>query len=249
MLSDFLEKLPSAVSAVRANGLPSCKSVAPPLDKANFPKVKLWTHKLYKKACLEAIGDTDALATSRKKRGRPRRCDNDGTDDETSERHFYIEDTNGNPVTEDRLKQISLKARLIWTSLKKAQLAPSTWLKIDNDAYEYFKSEMLYEFTEFQLCEGSWKLDRWTTLNYPSWTKNHLRVKIEEKSAKKARLEAGEPATPNVGVLDNAGLITMDENPLDDSTHLSKPPDVAIAGRPKPKPVWVRLPSAQLFYF
>ena len=253
MVAQYFQKHPSAVSEGHVNGLPPCKIVAPPLDKANFPKVKFWTKRLFKKACRETIGDTNALATSRKKRGRPRRRDNDDTDDETSDerRHNYIEDVNGNPVTDERLWQISAKARKIWQSLQKANLAPSTWLKIDNDAYEYFKSEMLNEFTEFQLCEGSWKLDRWATLNYSSWTNNHLRVKTES-SAKKAKLEADQPATPNIDPLDNANLIAMDENfnnnPLDDSTHLSEPPDVAIVGRPKPKPVWVRQPSSQLFH-
>jgi hypothetical protein len=136
--------------------------------------------------------------------------------------------------------------------LHKAQLAPPTWSKIDVDASDFFKAEMLHEFTEFRLCEGSWKLDHWATLNYPSWFKNHVKPKAVSsttKHTKKAKLEAKEPAMPNSDsntlndsisdLLNNMDLISMDDNLKDhapgDSNSVSD-----TVGRPQPKPVWVR---------
>jgi hypothetical protein len=254
MLAQFLQKFPSEISQGHVNGLPPCKIVAPQLDKARFPKVKFWTRKLFKEACQKTIGDTNALATSSKKRGRPQQRNSGDTDDKTGngQRHNYLEDANSNLVEEEHIKHFSLKARKIWNALQTAKRAPFKWSQIDNDAYEYFKSKMLNEFTKFQLCEGSWKLDHWATLNYPLWVKNHLVVKTElsnKTSKKKAKLEGSEPATPNIEGLDNVDLITMDSNndPLDNSTFLLEP-DVAIVGQPKPKPILVCLPSAQLFF-
>jgi len=67
MLSEFLRKFPSAVSNGRANGLLQCKNPVSPLDQANFPNIKFWTKRLFRKACQETIGDTNALSTTKKK--------------------------------------------------------------------------------------------------------------------------------------------------------------------------------------
>ena len=62
----------------------------------------------------DAIGDTDALVTTKRKQGRPKRYDGTNTDDESEDaRHAYLEDESGHPIGAQRLWQISLKARCV----------------------------------------------------------------------------------------------------------------------------------------
>jgi hypothetical protein len=220
MLSEMLNKLPSTISGHKANGLPAPKNALPPLDKENYPNVRFWMKKTFKKARRDTVGDTDALATGKRKRGRPKRDGDEKSDEENEDtRHLYIEDKNGRPVDADRLWKISVKARQCWFSLQKANLAPLTWSKINTDAYEFFKLEMLHEFQEFRFCDACWKLDHWATLNYPSWVKNHLKLKTpSEKSTKKIKIRAESPLPDMLAAsLNDASLIPIDTNPESDS--------------------------------
>jgi len=222
------------------NNLPPKKNPLPPLDKSDYPNVKFWMKKVYNKRRGEKIGDTNALATTKRKRGRPKQNDVDNSDGEENEdkRHTYLEDVNGNPVTTERLWQISVKARQCWFLLHKAQLAPLTWTKIEIEASEFFRSEMLSEFSEFRLCNGCWKLELWATLNYPSWFKNHVKIKdvlSSRKTAKKVKVRMESPID-----LDDAHLIRMDEKPLDekplDNTTANDSDRIGTPSAPAPPP-------------
>ena len=104
---------------------------------------------------------------------------------------------------------------------------------------------MLHEFIEFQLCKGAWKLDRWATLNYPLWVKNHIKVKAASsgmKSMKKAKSEHPN-VTPNLDVLDDENLIYMENEsnkaPLGNFNPVPKHQHNAIAGSIQTKPILV----------
>ena len=68
---------------------------------------------MYKKACQHTIGDTNALATQKRKTGWPRQKIGEDSDQEDNieGQHTYIEDINGNSANCDLLWQISHKVR------------------------------------------------------------------------------------------------------------------------------------------
>lgn len=114
------------------------------------------------------------------------------------------------------------KAKQCWFLLHRAQLAPLKWTKIETDAYEFFKSEMLSEFPEFQLCDCCWKLDLWATLNYPSWFKNPIKTKdvlSGGKLMKKVKVWLESPID-----LNHVKLIHMDNKHFD-NTPMTNPGD------------------------
>jgi hypothetical protein len=213
--------------------LRSSKGTAPPLDPAMYPKVKYWTKKAYKKAVKDTIGDTNALATAKRKRGRPKQNDNIDEEDHDDAKHPYIEDASGSPVSHDRLWQLGYKARQCWFTLRKRNMAPTSWKNAESDAFDYFISEVEHEIPELRFCEGHWKLDRWATLNYPSFFQNHVKDKdvdgnkTSAKPAKKAkkdpehkiRTSPGPNQIPVDKTLD--GLIRMD---IDDNAGDVKVP-------------------------
>ena len=81
------------------------------------------------------------------------------------------------PIPREILVKVGQKARRLWQALNTAGLAPSSWGKASEVAYNYFNCEMLNEpaFEFFRYCEGNWKLTRWATKAYASWKHNHLK--------------------------------------------------------------------------
>jgi hypothetical protein len=153
------------------NCLPNHIDLPPPLDPKDYCQVRFWTTKSFEAYCDSISGDTDALATQQKRRGRRRKSE--ANDD----RHPYLENADGSPIPRDVLVKVGQKARRLWQSLNTGGFAPSSWGKASEGAYNYFNSEMLNvpEFIFFRYCEGNWKIVRWATKAYASWAHNHLR--------------------------------------------------------------------------
>ncbi|KAH9172275.1 hypothetical protein EDB89DRAFT_2069930 [Lactarius sanguifluus] len=115
-----------------------------------------------------------------RKRGRPSRDSDDKEDNST---HFYLENRDGIPIDKSVIAEMSRKAQMLWRTLDKNGLAPETFGKIENRAWDYFSQMILadkaHEF--LLLCDdGEWKLREWSTKSYPSWYRNrHLPPKTE----------------------------------------------------------------------
>ncbi|KAH9033073.1 hypothetical protein EDB85DRAFT_1890359 [Lactarius pseudohatsudake] len=78
---------------------------------------------------------------------------------------------NGIPVDKSVIAEMSRKARMLWRTLDKNGLAPETFSKIENRAWDYFSQTILadkaHEF--LLLCDDrEWKLREWSTKSYPS---------------------------------------------------------------------------------
>jgi hypothetical protein len=170
---DTLDKLiqtgPKSVSS--SHSLPMCKDLPPPLDPRAFCNIRFWTAKSFDTYYSDLVGETDGLATKQKRRGR-RRKSSEGKD-----RHPYLETVDGAPIPREILVNVGHKARRLWQALNTAGLAPSSWGKASEVAYNYFHSEMLNEpeFEFFRYCDGNWKITRWATKAYASWKHNHLK--------------------------------------------------------------------------
>ncbi|KAH9171694.1 hypothetical protein EDB89DRAFT_1906825 [Lactarius sanguifluus] len=152
--------------------------------RADNPTVVYWVKKEYTRAARKKNrGETDGNATIvqvKRKRGRPSR---DSDDEEDHSTHFYLENWDGIPIDKSVIAEMSRKARMLWRTLDKNGLAPETFGKIENRAWDYFSRMILadkaHEF--LLLCDdGEWKLREWSTKSYPSWYRNrHLPPKTE----------------------------------------------------------------------
>lgn len=173
---------------VRSGDLP----VRPaPKKREDFPPVNLWTRKEFRHACIlhtnAQRGETDGDATSTRgkgKRGRPRK----GSDHDNKTSHFYLQNADGGPVTEEQIMDMSRKARMLWRALDRDGMAPPTFGQISMSAWEYYSSILLAdEALEFLLLcdDGEWKLREWSTRSYPSWHRNKLNKDADNESTKR----------------------------------------------------------------
>ena len=98
------------VHTVQSGNLPARP---PPKKRKDVLSVHHWTRKEFKSACVAQAnsqrGETDGDATSacgNGKRGRPRK----GSDKDNKPTHFYLEDADGKPVSEEQIMEMSRKA-------------------------------------------------------------------------------------------------------------------------------------------
>lgn len=193
----------------------TCKDLPSPLDRKDYSQVRFWTAKSFEAYCDNNTGDTDGLATQHKKRGRLPKSETTGN------RYLYLENTDGSIIPRDVFVKMGQKARRLWQAMYSVGLAPSSWGKASEIAYNYFNGEMLNdpEFKFFRYCEGNWKLMRWATKSYPSWAHNHLKssdaseTKTSPIHMKKRRHE----------VLDNPSLLEIDDDQNEDIVALASP--------------------------
>ena len=148
-------------STIRSVNLP----VRPASKKREeCPMVNLWTRKEFRHACVAHTntqkGETDGNATSVQGKGKHRRP-HKGTDPDSKTSHFYLENSDGVPVSEEQIAEMSRKARMLWRMLDSDGMAPQTFSQISMRAWEYFSSMMLADeaFDFLLLCDdGEWKL-------------------------------------------------------------------------------------------
>jgi hypothetical protein len=206
------------------------------LDPKGYPLVRFWTIKTFEAYCKSLTGETDGLATQQKRRG-PRRKSESNADC-----HPYLENKDGSAVSRDILVKVGQKARRLWKSIHDANMAPSSWGKASESAYTYFNIEMLSEpeFEFFRYCEGNWKITRWATKAYASWSRNHI--------------EAGEHKTPRANkrkheLLDDPSLLQIDNNknediaPMEDGEGPTAPTSVSTTNSSCVKTTSDHLPS------
>ena len=142
-------------------------TIPPPttaLKRKDYPDVKYWLESEYRAAIAESGGDTDAISAKRRP-GRPTREDGPTV-------RLYLEDEYGNPMSAERLTLAGDKFKSLANALLVAGMAPPSWKKQTQDAYNLMHREMKAEFIEFALCEGDWKAEMYFTIEYPRWSRH-----------------------------------------------------------------------------
>ena len=105
-------------------------------------------------------GETDGDATSVHGIGRCG-CPCKGSDKDNKPTHFYLENADGVPVSEEQITEMSCKAHMLWRLLNSDGLAPQSFGQISMRAWEYYSSVILADeaFDFLLLCDdGKWKL-------------------------------------------------------------------------------------------
>jgi hypothetical protein len=231
---ETLDKLIQNVSTIGLSPtnatLSTHKDMPPPLDPKNFPQVRFWTAKSFEEYCNNSVGETNALATQQRKRGR---C---GKSEGNDDRHPYLENEDGSAIPRETLVKVGQRARRLWQALVTAGLAPSSWGKASENAYTYFNNEMLNEpeLQFFRYCEGNWKLLRWAARAYSSWTRNHLKSSDADNSkTQRANKRKREPLDdPSLLQIDNDNrddiVITSESGPIEDHSNTFASPSLPV---------------------
>ncbi|KAJ7315521.1 hypothetical protein DFH08DRAFT_971883 [Mycena albidolilacea] len=83
-------------------------------------------------------------------------------------------------ASQGRVTAIGKFAQSLWFWLLEHGRAPLTQRRASSDVVQLYCDEMGRQFPELRLCADNWKAQQIATNNYPSWIKNHSKVKIEE---------------------------------------------------------------------
>jgi len=211
-LDKFIQTGPTGPNTSLMSGTLSPRlDLPPPLDPKDYPMVRFWTAKSFETYCNNLTGETDGLATQQKRRGRRRKSDS------SEDRHPYLESIDGSPVLREVLVKVGQKARRLWQSMNGAGIAPSSWGKASENAYLYFVGEMLNvpEFEFFRFCEGNWKITRWATKAYASWTYNHF------NSGEGGNCKTVHTNKRKRGSLDDPSLLRIEDDKDEDTAPIS----------------------------
>lgn len=154
-------------------------------------------------------GESDGSSSTSRAKAKPGRPPKD-----LYEEYFYLENEDGSLVIREVLFRMSQKAQTIWETLDEHGLAPTTFDKISENAWEFYARSMLSdpEFFFLQLCDdGQWKLKEWSNSSYPFWYDNRGVTQKKVKKFNDSILD-----DPNPIQLDSIADKTENKTDLDD---------------------------------
>ncbi|KAG6894967.1 hypothetical protein C0992_003727 [Termitomyces sp. T32_za158] len=120
------------------------KTLLPSLEQQHYTNILFWTRRLYKKFLGQMEGDTDGLATQKPKQGRLSK-------DAMDNRHLYLEDKHGKPVTSAQLHEFGEKFCRLLNSLKAQSLLRATWRELEDNVIDYIQITMEYDSALFTM--------------------------------------------------------------------------------------------------
>ena len=104
-----------------------------PKKHKDFPPVNLWTQKAFRCTCVALTNtereETDGNMTSVQGKGK-HGCPCKGTDPNSKTSHFYLENTDSVPVSEEQITEMSWKAHMLWRMLDSDGMALQTFGQI-----------------------------------------------------------------------------------------------------------------------
>ncbi|KAF9642241.1 hypothetical protein BDM02DRAFT_3133221 [Thelephora ganbajun] len=109
----------------------------------------------------------------------------------------FLEDKDGNPVSESQKKAIFATAAAFWQYLLDNNRAPKMFCKANIEIKLKWQMLMESNFKCLRYCDSHWKVDQIWINYYPPWLKTALRKIEEEKEKLRAKREA-EDAVINV---------------------------------------------------
>ena len=144
-LMSRISTIMSSAGGSSAQLLINRRSQQPALLQVDYPNIQYWHESQYTKSKKDTSGDT-LVGHTRRVRGRPRRSDDDETG--VAESYPWLEDADGQPMSQKRLEEASRVLYRAVNALSKAEMAPDSWKKASSDAYDYVHSELshLIEF-------------------------------------------------------------------------------------------------------
>jgi hypothetical protein len=173
MLSQSVSQLlaPSANSlavAQPSNQLTSLTNTAP-LLRADYPNVNFWTRHAWT-ATSKKVNDSTTVKQKAAERGGTRMANDENV------LMRFVEDGEGIAIGGRRAQDIRRHMQSVFNHLADQPGGPaSTWTGYAGVKQQYYYHEMGNLFLELQLCELSWKANKFAIDAYPSWYKTYLK--------------------------------------------------------------------------
>jgi len=82
----------------------------------------------------------------------------------------FMRDEDGEKISDDRLGLMTKCAKQLWNTLYRYRQDPSSWGKKTDFEADFFSRHMQNSFSEFGLCEGSWKAEAFAIIHYSDWS-------------------------------------------------------------------------------
>ena len=82
----------------------------------------------------------------------------------------FMRDEDGEKISDERLSAMTKRAKQLWNTLYRYRQDPSSWGKKTDFEADFFSRHMRLSFSEFGLCEGSWKAEAFAIIRYPDWS-------------------------------------------------------------------------------
>ncbi|KAG9312820.1 hypothetical protein JVU11DRAFT_6237 [Chiua virens] len=106
----------------------------------------------------------------------------------------YLEEENGDPVSDHRLSDIRERIRKGWAELVNIGRAPAVWGELDQTGRDTFHKCVEEKFPLFKCAENGWKLERIARLSYSAWHGHHVGedgkwLKPADKKKRKSELK------------------------------------------------------------
>lgn len=210
----------------------------PRLDQKDYTKLAHWGPMIYRKlrrkvpksedAVEDDFGDLEADSPGPDERREPKKKD--------PILSRFLEDKDGNPISESDKKAILAMAASFWQYLLDNDRAPKNFRQTNIEIKLQWQILMESNFECLRYCDNHWKVDQLWINYYPSWLKTALR-KIKEE---KARLQAEQEAADAVIDVDDDNEDEDDEDDDDDVVETSKsrknkrgPPDSGETNKSK----------------
>ncbi|KAJ3501966.1 hypothetical protein NLJ89_g9100 [Agrocybe chaxingu] len=135
--------------------------------REEYPLVTIWTLEEWNKHPLNKKNDEASIHQSTHCRGRA-----PASDTETRASLQFIQDQEGNSVTETKAAEITCHAWTLWQYLEKKDLAPPKWNRATAVANNYFVNGIFEFHDDFRLVNSAWKVQKLATAIYPGWYRN-----------------------------------------------------------------------------
>jgi hypothetical protein len=210
---------------------PLLASPLPTFNESDYPNVRWWTKKKWNERADASEGVILSL-------------DDNGSQSAKRIRSTdYLEDKDGNPISEEDRKSLYHHAQLIWNEFVKMGDPPAGYTQVNIQYLTQYRNEMEKEFPFLNYCSRHWKADHVWILNYPSWIRNRglkdqrskdKQVKSEDHIDKKTPADSGSKRKreEDVTIHKKAMLPNVDDKENYNINPMAAPAPTASPSRP-----------------
>jgi len=152
-------------------------------EQKDYPHVTVWTPEDWAAHSLNKKGDHGGGIHQRSPhRGKPK-----ASSTEVRESMAYLQDANGNPITQADAYALTEIARGLWQKLKEGghlTLSEPRWSKASDYCHNYFYANIIQQHDNFRLANNLWKIHKFIQDSYPGWCRYNFPKGANIKSAK-----------------------------------------------------------------
>jgi len=215
------EEIPIAYLLAQAKPLP-------PLNPINFGKLQHWESGRYRLLRKGAAKTEDAAED------KPLALEADSSSSGPDVKpgklppvlSCFLEDKEGNPISETEKAAMSSVAGAFWLSLLQKKKAPKCYRQTNLEIKLQWRALMEFNFECLRYCNSHWKVDQYWINNYSSWIINAKRRIAKQEAEKRANVAKEEKGVAGDTVIDVDNDCSEGDNGSDDDNDDNDDADI-----------------------